>query len=197
MATTLLSTLLPDVVAPRCPEPVQLQALRLACRRFCNDTEIWAEKMTSIPSVADQADYTLTPGYDNVIIRRVRGVTADGASLLESCWSVSYQGVLTLDPAPTAAGIGVIPTVVYVPNPQCTAVVDWLVARWGDAIAAGAESQLKRDPGKSADPVPWYDQGGFAVAESRYQTGVSEALTEVFSSRQSGHQGVELRSFYL
>jgi len=195
MATTALSTLLPLMSLPHCLEPIQLQALRLACRRFCDDTGVWTEDLTSFVTVASQAAYTLTPGYSNVVIRRVTNVEVDGGNWLEDRWSVSPAGVLTFDPAPTVGDLDVVVTVVYAPEPDCTLVVDWLASRWGWVIAAGAEAHLKRDPGRANDPVPWSDPTSAAVAEQRYQEGVGEAKMEVFTARQSGHKGVDMRIF--
>ncbi|GEM_PF-4036210 len=38
---TALTTLLPLMNVPKCPQALRLQALRNACRRFCRDTEWW------------------------------------------------------------------------------------------------------------------------------------------------------------
>jgi len=197
MATTALSTLLPLMSVPRCAEAIQLRALRLACRRFCDDTGAWTEDLTSFVTVADQADYTLSPDYDDVAIRRVTNVELDEADLGEDQWSLSPGGVLTFDSAPDEADLAVVVTVVYVPQSVCTLVVDWLLSRWAVPIAAGAEAHLKRDPGKTDDPVPWFDLTSAAIAEQRYRDGVGEAKLEVFSARQSGHVGIEQRDFYL
>jgi hypothetical protein len=195
MATTALSTLLPLMSVSHCPSPVQLQALRLAFRRFCDDTGVWTEDLTTFDTVADQAAYTLTAGYSNVVIRRVTKVTVDDADQLEDAWSLSPAGVLTFDTAPTVAGLDVVVTVVYSPETDCTLAVDWLVARWGWVIAAGAEAHLKSDPGRANDPNPWADTASAAVAEERYRSGVFEAKMEMYTARQSGHMGVDMRIF--
>jgi len=197
MATTALSTLLPLMSVPRCAEAIQLRALRLACRRFCDDTGAWTEDLTSFVTVADQAGYTLSLDYSNVVIRRLTNVEMDEVDLLEDRWSLSSGGVLTFDPAPNEDDLAVIVTVVYVPQPACTVVVDWLLSRWAEPIAAGAEAHLKCDPDKADDSVPWFDLNSAAIAEQRYQNGVAEAKLEAFSARQSGHVGIEHRSFYL
>ena len=44
---TALSTLLPLIHIPRCPEPLKLQALRNACRQFCRESEWWEEEVTA------------------------------------------------------------------------------------------------------------------------------------------------------
>lgn len=196
MATTELSTLLPLVRVRRCPSAVILQALRLSCKQFCFDTEIWEESLTKIASVKDQEEYTLTVEYDDVIILRVTEVKLDESTLLQSLWSVAPGQVLTLDPAPTADDEDIDVKVVYQPTPVCTEVVDWLVSRYGEAIAAGAESRLKRDPENSNDPVPWFDPTSAAIAEGKYQDGVASAKADKLVAMQSGEVAVQNMDFY-
>ena len=195
MAMTELSTLLPLMSVPRCPQALQLLALRLASRRFCEDTGMWTEDLTSFDTEADEADYELASDYDNVSIRRATKVTVDDVEMTEDTWELSASGVLTFDPAPTITELDVVVTVVYVPDVTCVEVVDWLITRWGEAIAAGAEAHLKREPGNTNDPNPWYDATSAAVAERRYQDGVGAAKLEIISARQSGQLGVEFPVF--
>lgn len=45
-----------------CPEPVQKQMIRAACRQFCLDTEIWRERVFKL-SVEDQEEYDLLSNF--------------------------------------------------------------------------------------------------------------------------------------
>jgi len=197
MAVTALSTLTAFMNVPRCPEPIQLQALRQAALRFCIQSERWREDMTAFVTVADQEDYTLTVPYTDVRILRVTQVKVDDVVQLETKWSISESLVLTLDPAQTADDLDVVVSVVYVPDLLCASLVDWLVQRYGDVIAYGAESYLKVSTQVAGDPVPWADPQTGSIAEARFVNGVNEAKMEVFTSMQSGAIGVQQMSFYL
>lgn len=196
MATTALSSLLPLVVLPRCPRNSQLQALRLALRQFCMDTEVWREAMSDLSAVEDQEDYTLSPEYDDVTIHRVVSVELDDTELPESRWGYSPDGTLTIDPAPVADGTIAV-TVAYLPDPACSAAVDWLMARWGDAIAAKAMCDMKLDPQSARDPVPWYDPNGAMLWMERYRDRVAEAKLSLLVGGRSGEISVLHSPFYL
>lgn len=196
MATTALSTLLPLVQLPRCPQNIVLQALRRALRQFCMDTEVWRDELTQFASVADQADYDLTPEEDDVSIHRVILVELDEEELSEAYWSYAPDGTLTIDPKPTTAGTLDV-SVVYMPLLDCAEAADWLVSRWGEAIAAKAAGDLKIDPQSATDPVPWHDPTGAALMFSRYNDGVADAKKSLLVGGRSGEVAVTLSPFYL
>jgi len=197
MATTALSTLQPLMTLPRCPDAVQFRALRRACHRFCRLTEIWREDLAAILTVADQEDYICSVAYTDTFFLRAYKVTVDSVEKCEDDWSFSTAGVLSLDPAPVTADKDIIVSVVYIPSTECTDVVDWLVTRWGPGIAAGAEAELKADPGGGRQPVPWYNPESAALAASVFSQHVGEAKAELLNERRSGYVGVNQQRFYL
>ena len=197
MATAQLSTLLPQLSVPACPTAVQLAALRQACRRFCLDTEWWKEDLSPITSVSKQAEYTLTPGYANVEFVRVLRVWVDGATRLERTWCVMQGNVLTLAPAPDRDGRTIEVRIVYAPRADCTEVLDELLARWGDTIAAAADAALMGNAQAAGNPVQWFNPQGAAYREDVYRDGVFRAKSEMLSQMQSGPVDAEKRNFFL
>jgi hypothetical protein len=184
---TALSTLLPLMNAPRCPQPRLLQALRNACRAFCRDTEVWREILTSFPTVADQAAYTVATGQSDTLFIRLFSVKVDGAFVHDSEWTFSEAGVLSFRNAPRVAGLPIVCHAVLTPTILCNTVADKIVARWGEYLAAGAEFTVKSDKGTELDPHPWFDPNGAALARVRYDEGVGKAKMEVFDAMQSGN----------
>ena len=187
-----LSTLLPLMQIPRCPQPAMLQALRNACRCFCRDTEIWRLTLDDFNTVEDQADYELDLVFESVLLIRVSGVEVDSIPQSEDRWRVSTDATLTLDPAPNADDKVVSVAVVLLPAITCNEVADFLVDRWGEAIAAKAAFDLKTDKGSKEDPVPWYDPESAGLWLKRYNDGVGDAKAEVFSQMQSGEQILQI-----
>lgn len=79
MATNL-STLLPLVNIPRCPEPVIQQALRNACREFCRETEWWRAEVTADWLGANAVTSLLVSGSGNSFLNEewiISGVNSD------------------------------------------------------------------------------------------------------------------------
>jgi hypothetical protein len=181
---------------PRCPEPMQLMALRLTARRFCIDTELWAEDLDAdTDTVADQLEYQLTPAYDDVRIHRVTLVKVDTAEVFEPYWSIARDNVLTLDPAPVAADLAILAKVVYVPTVACAAIADWIVDDFAECLAAGAMAHLRKDPG-GPTPVPWFEPSAAAVAEEKYMDGVFIAKCAKATGRKSGEIIAEIPRLY-
>jgi hypothetical protein len=280
--STALSTLLPLMYIPKCPEPLRLQALRNACRQFCRDTEWWREEVTAdwlganglvsievsgssfteangtyaqqsellsgniyylktgtgyhivgnssdgyallngispnpsatyfngtsadtpwlstwsdagggytVPTFALIQNY-LTDDYPNTQIIRTQWVKVDDSVQNECKWSVDNDGVLTFDPALPATADVIKTKIILMPTITAASVDSHLVSRFGEAIAAGAEFNLKVHMGSEQDPTPWYDPKGAALARERYLDGVGEAKMEVYSEMQSGNKQLDL-----
>jgi hypothetical protein len=184
--STALSTLLPLMYIPKCPEPLRLQALRNACRQFCRDTEWWREEVT------DDQTNPLNNDYPNTQIIRTQWVKVDDSVQNECKWSVDNDGVLTFDPALPATADVIKTKIILMPTITAASVDSHLVSRFGEAIAAGAEFNLKVHMGSEQDPTPWYDPKGAALARERYLDGVGEAKMEVYSEMQSGNKQLDL-----
>lgn len=189
--STTLSTLLPLINVPRAPQPLLVQALRNACRRFCRDTESWRVKLASFDTVIGQADYTLSTGFSDTLFLRVFSVKVSGLQYHETLWSVSAEGVLTFRNSPNKID-PVEVEAVLLPTTLCNEIANYLVDRWGEYIAAGAEAWVKSDRGSEQDPHPWFDPGGAEKSERKYLIGVGEAKAELFSGRQSGLSHIQV-----
>ena len=197
MANVLLSTLIPLMRLRRCPDNLMLQELRNTHRKFCLDTEIWAEDLPDILTVTDQVDYQLTAVHAKTYIRRVMEVHIDTAFQYLYQWSVSNDKVLTLDSAPTEDGLIIKVKVIYIPTQLNENAIDWIAEEYGMAIAKGAEARLKEDPVSNEDPVPWYDAPGAVTAQGKYDDGMVEAKANRLEQRQSASMQVFQPPFYL
>jgi hypothetical protein len=181
----LLPRLLPYV--QDVPDLIAKQQLRHAAQDFCRKTEIWEYEFATDVTVADQADYTLSPPTNTVVLR-IPDYRSDGEAAVqidgsESTYSYSLdmENVLTLDPAPTEADLDLDVWAILLPEEDCTNLDDWLIARWGQAIVDGAVWLLK---GMSDEP--WSDPKGADNAERRYRTNIAAAKRERHTHRRSG-----------
>ena len=210
MANVNVNTLLPQVspFVGRCPENMQLWALRTAARQFLLDTELLEETLADIATVEDQKEYTLTSEYTNMNFKRVVTVyvheddadtTADvdkTGELLPSDWSFDGNTTLTLDPAPVIDDYDIQVTVVYEPQMDCVLYPDWIVNRWGQHMAYGALATLRNDPIDPNEPAPWYSPEGAERALEKYNVGVGMVKSLRLSGNQSGrNDAVKMRDF--
>lgn len=206
MPTVNVNTLLPQVspFVGRCPQNLQLWALRTAARQFLIDTEMLEETLADIASVADQEDYTLISEYTNMGFKRVVAVYyhQDGAAydktgeVLPSDYEFDGNTTLTLDPAPEETGYDIQVTVIYEPTMDCVIYPDYIISRYGPNIASGALYYLRRDPIDPNEPAPWFSVQGADIAKGRYDDGVGDAKRLVLSRNQSGRvDAVEMRDF--
>jgi len=206
MATINVNTLLPQVspFVARCPENLQLLALRRAAREFALDTEAIEETLADIASVSEQAEYTLIPEYAEMNFKRV--VTAylnpDGADydktgeISSGDWAFDGNVTLTLDPAPNVDDYDIQVTVVYEPQMTFVLYPDYLMNRWGEYIAWNALYILRRDPINTDDPVPWFDPTAAMIAKGNYDRGVGDVKELQLSRNQSGRiNAIQLRDF--
>jgi len=186
-------------IAPYCggiPDLVLKQQLRLVAHDFCRQTEIWREDLAPFVTVADEAEYQLTPGYDAVILRvrfvEIGDPTPDDPSTegTYSDYKVSETGLLTLVPAPTEDNLNVEVQVVLLPKEDCAAYPSWFLNRWGYAVVAGAIANIKLMSGK-----PWYDPNGAVMPGQRYMRAIGDAKRETYTSRRHGQLRVQIPEF--
>jgi len=191
-ATLALSTLLPklSITVAACPGNVKTLALKLAARDFCRDTEIWRETL-STTTTADEDEYDITDlhTYD-ALIQRVRLVTLDDTDLVDSAWSVSEVGTLTLDTAPEETGDTLAIEVVFMPLEICTDYPGWLLDKWAEAIVARALAILKAQPQK-----PWSDPAAVPALDREYLYLCGRAKATLASERKSGDFGMSVPAF--
>ena len=191
MANIALSTLLPLISLPRCPENTILQALREASRIFLTETEIWREEI-SFTTVTDQTNYTLTNSYSAIaFVWRIVSVEVETET---DDWTFDRPTSLTFSSAPNG-GIASTALAVFVPTTLHAELPDWIINIWGIAIAHGATYLLKAKSGSNTDPLPWSDLNGAAIERNYFYSGINSAKLEVFSKRKSGDPGIQMREF--
>jgi hypothetical protein len=184
-----ISSLAPRVLAQLrgCSEDFAIMELRAVARDFCRESDIWREALDTIATVADQADYNLEDEHEYAAhIQRVRLVTLDDSDLSAEDWSLSVDGVLTLDPAPAETDMDLDVDVVFVPDLDADDHPDFLVSRWAEALIVGAVARLKLQAGSGQQVRPWFDPSGGQLATAQYQGLIAEARRECFLERKSG-----------
>jgi len=202
-ATTALSTLLPLVTpyVPGCPQAMQLHSLRRGAVAFCRDSEYWTEDLEAIDSVDGDDEYALTVptayGASVTISRVVQVCVDDSLPWDESLWKYNPDGrLLVFANAFTSDDLEIIPTVVFVPTPLCTAIPGWIVTDWMQALAAWARYDLKSQVDAPNDPVTWADPPGAAKAFTEYQKELGRAKALRQASRRSGNMQMDLSCVY-
>jgi len=181
---------------------MQKQSLRKMARQFCIDTGVWRETLDSFNTAAGTAEYSLDVPAPYVVstvaqvyVHRVLGIREAGSTLnsSETRYTISQEGKIKFKDAPTSV-YAVIPDVVFVPIRNSVTYIDWIITRWGDAIAAGALFDLKSMSGGKM-LVPWYDPGGAEKYEAEYLAGVARAKVENIDGRESGNVTIQLLPF--
>lgn len=178
------------IEASGCPTAVLKQALRLAGRDFCRDTEIWRETLT-ILSAADVAEYDLQNAHgEQATILRVFGLTLDGSEQATDDFTFSAEGCLEFDTAPSEDDDEIVADVVLIPRMDATVYPAWLLADWGQAITALALARLKAMSGK-----PWSDPNGAQWKMQEYTVRCGDAKLAVLTGRQTGDMELRQREW--
>lgn len=180
----LFGYIVPEV-GGQCPTVLMRQALYSASREFCLRSQVWKETMDSIDLVAEQTAYALNVPWEARIdkIAEVRqnteaGVDAgiDGAEVIPKDYTFDPNesgGTLTLEVAPQdSVTDGLDVDVVYVPHmgkkeePGRHQLPQWLMNKYGEALAAKAMAQLMSMPARNwsnvtraADHIKVYNRG--------------------------------------
>ena len=177
-----LSTLYPQLVPEltQCPTPILKQALEQASRDFCRDTSAWRADLTAIPTVADQAVYTLTSDEAEAVIHQVLRCDVDTTE--DWRYTVDRRaGTIELDPAPQTTGDDIELEVVYQPLATVTALPDFLMDRYQHLLVYRVLSRLK-----SRRRTPWNDPDGARYYELMYRDGVASLLADEIIDGGSG-----------
>lgn len=185
----LLPILTVEVAA--CPVPAQKQALRLAAREFCIETEIWRETIETT-SVEDDDTYVLADsldGYD-ADIWRILSLELDDSDVDATDYTFGPTGILTFDNAPDESDETIVAETVLVPRRTCTSYPYWLITQWGDVIVSNAVSRLKSQMGR-----PWTDPAGAEREMLAYRLGCGRAKGMVVSGREGGNWAIQGREF--
>lgn len=190
----LFGYIVPEV-GGRCPVVLMRQALFSASREFCLRSQVWKETMDAINLVEDQTEYALRVPWEARIekIAQVRqnteaGVDAgiDGAEILPKDYTFEPNesgGTLTLDVAPQdSVTNGLEVDVVYVPHmgkadaPGRHQLPQWLMNRYGEALAAKAMAELMSMPQRN-----WSSTTRAAQHIRTYNRGISNARRDLLA----------------
>ena len=190
MAIAAYSELLPsmNVRLPDCSAAMIEQALWLAGREFCLETEAYIVTLDSIDGVADQKEYTLTipTQFDPIRVFEVRRLTEDevtdgdkGTKIEPSEFDFHiFTNILEFAVAPFQENItdGLVVKLVLAPQEDGDDTeldFDW-IRRWSRYIKAGAFHHLFSMP-----QSPWYSQAEAGKWYDEFRKGIGYARREV------------------
>lgn len=138
-----------------CPDAIIRDMVRRVAIERYTENRAWRAYAASFgATVAGQAAYTvtlvdaqrivglpsITVGEDEAIEHLTGGPAGyDSHHVLAS---ISAADAITLDPAPTRAGIAIVADLALAPTPASTGLPDWLAAEHREALAAEAASRL-------------------------------------------------------
>jgi len=172
---------------PGCSTAIMLHQLKLALRRFCEETEIWREDLASIDIEEDEDEYILTSVYDADIARiidvRVNtedGVTNgdDGALISPSRYEYDPQTyTLTLGWEPSddvTDGLDVKVVLLPCHTIDDAGMEETFINRWYEPIYAKALADLLKMPSKK-----WTNPELAGHYQSEYYRGVARARAEL------------------
>ena len=178
-----LNDLVYDGVLPMvdgCPESAAVLAYNRAARKLFTHALCWREDQSDV-TVADQSDYTLTPGTDLEVFdanwckvgddkltkasalqvkRKLDGVTTTRPDYFR----IGAPNVLVLANAPVDAGAAIEIEGVLRPTRAATVLDDEWVSKVGDVIEIGALSYLMAMPNK-----PWFSASGSNTRADLFQ----------------------------
>lgn len=194
-----INTLTALVFVARLPAPVQLQKLREASIKFCEETEVWTEEQDIVTLAArDQPIASPHVGgyiYRIVMITEVRDKGTDVEQEI-----VLNRHTYQADNAHTKiefdqvleAGKDYRVYYILVPILLHSILPDWLIDRWGQAIADGAISMIRIDIGNLQDPNPWADPNQAAVYKQKFLEGIGRARQQIVSDNEGDDTLVEI-----
>lgn len=189
--TSSIYDLVPQIqpYVPNCPDNVVKQGLRKVLRDFCVATDYWTETLTDFLSVDGQDEYDLSSAYE-ADIQSVLEVKYDTVVQDPNTYTVTTNGVLVFDTAPTETGKVIAVKVTLAPRSAVYVVPTWLYNRMGDGLVAGVLAHLMLMVKK-----PWGDRDESQRWADDYRMWVNNAKTERVMGRIGGNRKVEFRSF--
>lgn len=194
MATTDIFTALLPFITPHlkgCPDSIQRQAIRMVGREFCRDTHRWREQLATISTVADQADYTLTSTFSNVMISDIAEIEREGYPMDADDYTLSEDGAtLTLDPAPTVDDHELDVIVVILPLLACSAYESTFINKYSEGLISGTLYKLF-----SQEDTAWYNPSRAKEELVVYEKTVNDARIENIRKRKGGDLMVQLQSW--
>lgn len=170
-----------------CPDAIIRDMVRrVAIERYTENRAWRAHAVAFGLTVAGQAAYavalvdaqrivglpSITVGEDEALEVLTGG--ASGHDSHHILASISDADEITLDPAPTQAGLAVVADLALAPSLASTGLPDWLAAEHREALAAEAASRLAAMPRRAwSDPQTAAYQG--QQAEQRWQLAAHRA----------------------
>jgi len=196
MATDIDSTIKAMVKydLPGCPEGLIVQKVREVAEDFFRRSTAWRQDLDTFVTVADQAEYTLTPPT-NCIIGVVTKVTLDESEKHQSRYDFRDDSVLEFTSAPTEDDIDVVVSVIVFPTNACASYPDEVIDRWQRALADGVLGKLKSDPMSATKPADWFEPAGGGLYSEKYEKAVANALNEMTTERKPDNVQVVMPYF--
>jgi hypothetical protein len=170
------------------PEPTLIRAYTDSARELCRRALVWRITLPTINSVANQADYTLTPPTDGEIFDVIslkykddllvkatfeQAQRKDAATLnTPKYFQAGIVNKVTLLGAPPSSGDAIVARVNVQPDRNAVEIDDAIVDRWGEVIELGAMARILRMAGQ-----PWTSFDG-----TRYYTTEFEEKLELARS---------------
>lgn len=185
--SSMLSWFLMDL--PTVPDPLAIQAIALAARKFCLDTELYTKILSPITTLEDVGTYSLVsliPNRTKVIRLKTvwygQDVTTHSSPYDESNYDLEEENKFVFYTTPTS-GItnGLIIEVVLRPAMNCKALDSWFFDRYCEAFMAYAKYYLL-----SMDRIKsWYDPQRAQEFLDNYRALISRYKREIFKKYKS------------
>jgi hypothetical protein len=137
--------------------------------------------------VAEECSYSLSLP-DHAVLWRLEHVLLDGVAPRVYTLAPGDTGI-TLVNAPRADQVLEV-RVVVIPDTTGDTAPDWLLARYGDDLAAGVLARLF-----AMTHRPWSNPNAAAYQQARYSQGVAEARAERTTQRSSGNVRLTIPKF--
>lgn len=186
---TMLTYFLMDL--PGVSDPLAKQALSMAGRKFCLDTEVYKKTLTAINVVADTQTYDLSgllPATTTIKrlddVRYGTSATDDTTAPYDTEeYSLVDDATFKFKYAPdTSITSGLVVNVILIPTVGSTALESNFFNKWYEGIASYAKYYLlKMDKNK-----PWYDLERATMVEREYFDYVSRAKREQYVQQKNG-----------
>lgn len=198
----MLSHVLPSAIG--CPEPLALDHLLKAARRFCAETCVWNYETVPVLTEAGIKRYTLQIGEGQNLVRLLAvevngqeyhvppGPTGRAMQRRATGYTAVVEGAndLSLDPAPHLTGLSLVTEIAV--KPALTNPADWPddLEAHVTAIADGALGTLLRLPKKD-----WTDTQGSNDAEARFRDRIGTVAFQVTKGLGRSRHGATVRWF--
>lgn len=188
--------------APACPEPSAIHALRQAAIEFCRATKLWRSDDEFEVTQADSDAVCVPVGAQLLTIEHatfngyplkpmaladLNRLYPDWRESTDATSLPSYFTQIELDTVrvvPPAEGVLRLYTVLA-PSEEADAVPEWLLSKYGRAIAAGALKDVLVLPGQ-----PFFNPDLASMFSTRFYT----TIQSHFSDSARGQQRARLRT---